>query len=91
MGVLEREPVTMYGTASLVESGSACATATFAAILASRQQGIGQRVDYSIADSHFLGADRRHVGAIAFEFSGRRSKRASRRARSHVLPFASLT
>jgi crotonobetainyl-CoA:carnitine CoA-transferase CaiB-like acyl-CoA transferase len=81
MGVAEREPVTMFGTASLVESGSAAATATFAAILASKQQGIGQRVDYSIADSHFLGADRRHVSTIAFEFSGRRSPRTSRDAR----------
>lgn len=82
MGVMEREPVTMYGTASLVESGSAAATATFAAILASKQQGVGNHVDYSIADSHFLGADRRHVGAIAFEFSGRRTKRASRYGRA---------
>jgi crotonobetainyl-CoA:carnitine CoA-transferase CaiB-like acyl-CoA transferase len=81
MGVAEREPVTMFGTASLVESGAAAATATFAAILASKQQGIGQRVDYSIADSHFLGADRRHVSTIAFEFSGRRTPRTSRDAR----------
>ncbi len=82
MGVVEREPVTMYGTASLVESGAAAAAATFAAILASKQQGIGQRVDFSIADSHFLGADRRHVGTIAYEFSGRRTPRASRSARA---------
>ncbi len=82
MGIVEREPVTMYGTASLVESGAAAATATFAAILASKQQGIGQRVDYSIADSHFLGADRRHVGTIVYEFSGRRTSRASRSARA---------
>ena len=82
MGVAEREPVTMYGTASLVESGAAAATATFAAILASKEQGIGQHVDYSIADSHFLGADRRHVGTIAFEFSGRRTPRASRSGRA---------
>ncbi len=82
MGVMEREPVTMYGTAALVESGSAAASATFAAIFASKKQGIGQRVDFSIADSHFLGADRRHVGTIAFEFSGRRTKRASRNGRA---------
>jgi crotonobetainyl-CoA:carnitine CoA-transferase CaiB-like acyl-CoA transferase len=78
MGVQEREPVTMFGTASLAESGSAAATATFAAILASKQQGIGNHVDYSLVDSHFLGADRRHVGVIAYEFSGRRTVRASR-------------
>lgn len=78
MGVQEREPVTMFGTASLAESGSAAATATFAAILASQRQGIGNHVDFSIVDSHFLGADRRHVGVIAYEFSGRRTVRASR-------------
>ena len=77
MGIAEREPVTMYGAASLVESGAAAASATFAAIFASKRDGIGQHVDFSIADSHFLGADRRHVGTIAFQFSGRRSPRAS--------------
>ncbi len=77
MGIIEREPVTMFGAASLVESGSAAAVAIFAAILASKEQGIGQRIDYSIADSHFLGADRRHVATIVYEFSGRRTPRAS--------------
>jgi crotonobetainyl-CoA:carnitine CoA-transferase CaiB-like acyl-CoA transferase len=81
MGIAEREPVTMYGAAALVESGAAAATATFAAILASQQQGIGQHVDYSIVDSHFLGADRRHVTTIAYEFSGRKSPRVSRDGR----------
>ena len=81
MGIAEREPVTMYGTASLIESGAAAATMTFAAIMASREQGIGQHVDFSIADSHFCGADRRHVSTIAFEFSGRRTVRASRENR----------
>ena len=58
MGIQEREPVTMYGTASLVESGSAAAAAIMAAILSGQQQGLGEWVDFSIADSHFLGADR---------------------------------
>ncbi len=82
MGVIEREPVTMYGTASLVESGSAASAAIMAAILASQQQGIGQRVDFSIADSHFLGADRRHVATIAYEFSHRKTPRVSRSSRA---------
>ncbi|HNM79232.1 MAG TPA: CoA transferase, partial [Tepidiformaceae bacterium] len=82
MGVMEREPVTMYGTASLVESGSAAAVAIMAAMRAGQQQGIGQWVDFSIADSHFLGADRRHVGTIAYEFSGRRTTRNPRSARA---------
>ncbi len=75
MGVAEREPVKMFGTAALVESGAAAATAIFGAVMVSARQGIGQHVDFAIADSHFGGADRRHVGAIAFEFSGRRSPR----------------
>jgi benzylsuccinate CoA-transferase BbsE subunit len=77
MGVAEREPVTMYGTAALVESGAAAAVAVFAAVMSARRDGIAQHVDFAIADSHFTGADRRHVGAIAFEFSGRRSTRPS--------------
>ena len=75
MGIRERAPVTMYGTASLVESGSAAALAILAAIRVSHDQGIGQHVDFAISDSHFGGADRRHVPAIAFEFSGRRTPR----------------
>lgn len=82
MGVLEREPVTMYGTASLVESGSAIAAATFAAIFAAKRDGVGQRVDFSIADSHFLGADRRHVATIAYQFSRRKGPRAPRMGRA---------
>ncbi len=81
MGIEEREPVGMFGTASLVESGSAASAAIFAAILASKEQGIGQQVDFSIADSHFLGADRRHVSTISYEFSGRKTVRTSRHAR----------
>jgi len=91
MGIAEREPVTMFGTASLVESGAAAAPAILAAIMAGKEQGIGQRVDFSIADSHFLGADRRHVSTIAFEFSGRKTPRTSRESRpvlSGVYPCA---
>lgn len=82
MGILEREPVTMYGAASLVESGSAAAVAIMAAMRCGQEQGVGQWVDFSIADSHFLGADRRHVGTIAYEFSGRRTARTSRTTRA---------
>lgn len=91
MGIAEREPVTMFGTAALVESGAAAAPAILAAIMASKEQGIGQRVDFSITDSHFLGADRRHVSTIAYEFSGRKTPRTSRDSRpvlSGVYPCA---
>ncbi len=82
MGVAEREPVKMYGTAALVQSGAAAATAIFGAVMVGRMQGVGQHVDFSIADSHLCGADRRHVSPIAFEFSGRRTPRAPAEARA---------
>lgn len=82
MGVSEREPVTMFGSAALVESGAAAATAIMGAVMVAAKQGIGQWVDFSIADSHFGGADRRHVSAIAYEFSGRKSRRVSLESRS---------
>jgi crotonobetainyl-CoA:carnitine CoA-transferase CaiB-like acyl-CoA transferase len=75
MGVAEREPVKMYGTAALVESGAAASTAIFAAFLVGREQGIGQHVDFAIADSQLCGNDRRHATVIAYEFSGRRTPR----------------
>ena len=75
MGVAEREPVKMYGTAALVEAGAAAVTAIMAACMVGREQGIGQHVDFSITDSHFCGADRRHSSAIAYEFSGRKPLR----------------
>jgi crotonobetainyl-CoA:carnitine CoA-transferase CaiB-like acyl-CoA transferase len=76
MGVAEREPVKMFGTAALVESGAAAANAVMASLFVSKRQQIGQHVDFSIADSQFGGADRRHVSPIAFEFAGRRTPRA---------------
>ena len=81
MGVSEREPVKMYGTAALVQSGAAAATAIFGALMVGCEQGIGQHVDFSLAESHLGSADRRHAAAIAFEFSGRKNARPSREAR----------
>lgn len=75
MGIAEREPVKMYGTAALVESGAAAATAIMAALMVGREQRVGQHVDFSIADSHLCGVDRRHATTIAYEFSGRKTLR----------------
>jgi benzylsuccinate CoA-transferase BbsE subunit len=75
MGVAEREPVKMFGTAALVESGAAAANAVMASLFVSARQRIGQHVDFAIADSQFGGADRRHVSVIAYEFSGRKTPR----------------
>ena len=76
IGVQDREPVKMFGTASLVECGAAAATASMAALTAAELQGIGQQVDFSMADAQFNGVDRRHAATIGWEFAGRKSLRA---------------
>ena len=78
-GLLEREPVKMYGTAALVQSGSAAATAMMGALMAGRYQGVGQHVDFSIADSHLVGVDRRHATVMGYQYSG--GSRCARRGR----------
>ncbi len=75
MGLADREPVKMTGTAALFESGSASATAALATLFSSRRHGIGQHVDVSLAETHLGGCDRRHATAIAYQFSGRRTQR----------------
>ena len=77
MGVADREPVKMYGTAALVQSGAAAATAVMAALMVGREQRAGQHVDFAIVDSHFGGNDRRHSTVIAHEFSGRHQMRTA--------------
>jgi crotonobetainyl-CoA:carnitine CoA-transferase CaiB-like acyl-CoA transferase len=75
MGILGREPVKMYGTGALVEAGAAASTAIMAAVMVGRLQGVGQHVDFSIADAHFGGVDRRHATVIAHQYSGRKTTR----------------
>lgn len=76
IGVQDREPVKMYGTAALVECGSAAATAAMAALTAAELRGQGQHVDFAMADAQFNGVDRRHAATIGWEFAGRRTLRA---------------
>ncbi|MFP6814339.1 MAG: CoA transferase [Pseudomonadales bacterium] len=75
-GRMDREPVKMYGTAALVQSGSAAATALMGALFAGRYQRVGQHVDFCIADSHLVGVDRRHATVVGEQYSGRKSLRA---------------
>jgi crotonobetainyl-CoA:carnitine CoA-transferase CaiB-like acyl-CoA transferase len=77
MGLTEREPVKMAGTAALFESGAATAVAIMGALWAAKRFGIGQHVDISLAETHFGGVDRRHATAIGYQFSGRRTMRAA--------------
>lgn len=76
MGLTEREPVKMAGTAALFESGSAVAAGAMGALWAGKRHGIHQRVDIALAETHFGGVDRRHATAIAYQFSGRKMLRA---------------
>jgi crotonobetainyl-CoA:carnitine CoA-transferase CaiB-like acyl-CoA transferase len=76
MGVTDREPVKMAGTAALIESGSSIAAALMGTLWASRRHGMGQHVDISLSETHFGGVDRRHATAIAYQFSGRTTLRA---------------
>ena len=76
IGVQDREPVKMYGTASLVECGAAASAAAMAALTAAELQGVGQHVDFAMADAQFNGVDRRHATTIGWEFAGRKSVRA---------------
>jgi crotonobetainyl-CoA:carnitine CoA-transferase CaiB-like acyl-CoA transferase len=77
MGLTDREPVKLAGTAALFESGSSIATATMGTLFAAKRFGIGQHVDIALAETHFGGVDRRHATAIAYQFSGRKSLRAA--------------
>ena len=76
IGVQDREPVKMYGTASLVECGSAAAAAAMGALTSAELQGIAQHVDFAMADAQFNGVDRRHAPTMGWEYAGRKSLRA---------------
>jgi len=80
MGETDREPVKMFGTAALFESGSAVAVACMGALWAAKRFGIAQRVDVSLAETHFGGVDRRHATAIAYQYSKRKTLRAASRS-----------
>jgi crotonobetainyl-CoA:carnitine CoA-transferase CaiB-like acyl-CoA transferase len=75
MGMTEREPVKMAGTAALIESGASISAALMGTLWAARRHGIGQHVDISLSETHFGGVDRRHATAIAYQYSGRKTLR----------------
>lgn len=75
MGENDREPMKMFGTAALFESGSAIASGAMGALWAGKRHGIAQHVDISLAETQFGGVDRRHATAIGYQFSGRKTER----------------
>ncbi len=76
MGMTDREPVKMAGTAALFESGAASSVAIMGALWGAQRNGAGQHVDISLAETQAGGVDRRHATAIAYQFSGRKTLRA---------------
>ena len=77
MGVAEREPIRMAGTAALFQSGSAAAVAAAGAIYGRKWDGAGGHLDISIYESQAAGSIGRHATIIGYEFSGRVSGRTS--------------
>ncbi|HEX6030037.1 MAG TPA: CoA transferase [Tepidiformaceae bacterium] len=77
MGMTDREPVKMAGTAACFESGASIAAALMGTLWASKKHGTGQHVDISLSETHFGGVDRRHATAIAYQFSSRKTLRAA--------------
>jgi crotonobetainyl-CoA:carnitine CoA-transferase CaiB-like acyl-CoA transferase len=77
MGMTDREPVKMAGTAALFESGASAAAAVMGALWGNKRNGHGQRVDVALAETQLGGVDRRHATAIAYQFSGRKTLRVA--------------
>jgi crotonobetainyl-CoA:carnitine CoA-transferase CaiB-like acyl-CoA transferase len=76
MGVAEREPLKMAGTAALFQVGAAAASAAVAALLNAMQGGAGEHLDISIFETQFASVDRRHFSVIGYEYTGRVKGRA---------------
>ncbi|MGE5595199.1 MAG: CoA transferase, partial [Hyphomicrobiales bacterium] len=49
--------------------------ANMGALWSNKQNGTGQYIDISLAETHFGGVDRRHATAIAYQYSGRKTLR----------------
>lgn len=75
MGLAEREPIKMAGTAALFQSGSAAAVAGLGTVYGVRAGGDGAHLDISIFETQAGGADRRHAAILGYQFTGRVSGR----------------
>lgn len=71
MGVAEREPIKMAGTAALFQAGAAAAVAAVGALLSSAMGGGGEHLDIAIYDAQVASVDRRHHWVIAYQYTGR--------------------
>jgi crotonobetainyl-CoA:carnitine CoA-transferase CaiB-like acyl-CoA transferase len=77
IGLAEREPIKMAGTAALFESGSAAAAAALGAVYGAKWGGPGVHLDIAIYETQIGGVDRRHAAILGYEFTGRVSRRAA--------------
>ena len=75
MGIEEREPIKMAGTAALFQSGSGAAVAAVGALYGAKWGGRGEHLDISIYETQTGGVDRRHATIIGYQFTGRVSGR----------------
>jgi crotonobetainyl-CoA:carnitine CoA-transferase CaiB-like acyl-CoA transferase len=71
MGVAEREPIKMAGTAALFQAGAAAAVAAVGALLNGIQGGTGEHLDIAIYEAQFASVDRRHQWVIGYQYTGR--------------------
>jgi crotonobetainyl-CoA:carnitine CoA-transferase CaiB-like acyl-CoA transferase len=76
MGVAEREPIGMAGTAALFQSGAAAAVAAMSALYHGQRGGPAEHLDVSIFESQFASVDRRHASLMGYQYTGRVKGRA---------------
>ncbi len=74
-GAVDREPLKMGGTASLIQCGAMAAIGALGAVYATEVHGIAQRVDVSLFDVQLNSVDRRSSAIMAYRFSGRVNER----------------
>ena len=74
-GAVDREPLKMGGTASLMQCGAMAAIGALGAVCATEAHGVAQRVDVSLFDVQLNSVDRRSSAIMAYRFSGRINER----------------
>ena len=75
MGVAEREPIKMAGTAALFQAGAAAAVAAIGALYGGALGHGGEHLDISIFEAQFASVDRRHAWVIGYQYTGRVKRR----------------
>ena len=74
-GVTEKEPLKLGGTVGLYQAGTVAAYATLGAVMAARDEGVGQHVDVSLMEVQAGSIDRRMSMLLAYQYNGEISGR----------------